>query len=169
MTKLKPKIKNVSHLQMAENMITENEALTLHPYHDTVGKLTIGYGRNIEDRGITYSEAETMLANDIIEAHDELYTQFGFYKELSDVRKAVMMDLYHNLGITRLLGFKKMLRALQFGQFDEAAKELKDSRYYNQVGRRAQRNYCMLRFNKWYQTKEAESYFKNQKQNHKEI
>lgn len=162
MSRMKPEITNVSHLQMAENMATENEALTLKPYHDTVNKLTIGYGRNIEDRGITYAEAELMLANDLIEAHDELHTQFSFYKELSDARKAVMMDLYHNMGLTRLLGFKKMLRALQLKQFDDAAKELKDSRYFNQVGRRAQRNYCMLRFNRWYEIRQAIDWFDKQ-------
>ena len=37
----------------------------LMPYHDSVGKLTIGYGRNIEDTGVTPEEALYLLQNDL--------------------------------------------------------------------------------------------------------
>lgn len=152
-----------SHIALASKMARDNENLALKPYHDTVGKLTIGYGRNIEDKGLTIAESELLLANDVVEAHGELHAQFTFYPGLSETRQAVLMDLYHNMGLPRLLTFKKMLRALQIGDFDEAANQLRDSRYYGQVGVRAQRNFLMLMFDKYFTREEARSYFVNQK------
>lgn len=140
-------------------MAMENENYSDKPYHCTAGKLTIGYGRNIEERGITWDEAKMLLAHDLMEAHNVLMGEFDFYERLNDARKAVMMDLYHNMGLTRLLGFKKMLSAAQMGNFDEAAKELKDSRYFTQVGRRGRRNFTMMKFGKFMTISEAEKFF----------
>lgn len=161
MKRLKPQTVPYSHIQMAMNMARENENLTLKPYHDTVDKLTVGYGRNLEDRGLTMAEAELLLANDVIEAHEELHTQLAFYKELSEIRQAVLMDLYHNMGLSGLLGFRNMLENLRNSQWDEAAEDLKDSRYWDQVGARAKRNYLMIRFDKPFSRQETESYFTN--------
>lgn len=163
MKKIRPIIVPFSHISLASKMARDNESLTLKPYHDTVGKLTIGYGRNLEDKGLTIAEAELLLANDVVEAHGELQSQFAFYRKLSEIRQAVMMDLYHNLGIGGLLTFKKMLRALQIGDFDEAATQLQDSKYYKQVGIRGQRNMLMIRFDKYFSREETRSYFKDQK------
>lgn len=144
---------------MAERMAEEGEGFTEKPYHDTVGKMTIGFGRNLDDRGITWTEAKMMLAHDMIEAHNVLHGEFGFFQELPDPRKAVLMDMYHNMGLPRLLGFKKMLRAMMHGQFDTATEELIDSKYYTQTGRRAKRNACMMKFNRFFTAEEAEKKF----------
>jgi len=143
-------------------MARDNENLTFTPYHDTVGKLTIGYGRNLEDKGISHSESELLLANDVTVSHALLLAEFGFYKSLSEVRQAVMMDMLHNMGMGGLKQFKKMIRALMIGDWDEAAAQMKDSQYWDQVGVRAKRNWMMVRFDKYYSKAEAESYFKNQ-------
>lgn len=159
---MKPEIVPYRHLQYAETLITENEALTVKPYKDQVGKWTIGYGRNLDDRGIRYNEAELMLANDIEEAQHALEIELDFYAGLSDARKAVMIDLYHNLGFEGLMKFQKMLEALRVGDWDKAAYELKDSRYWDQVGIRAKRNWYMLKFDVYATTETVKSYFANQ-------
>ena len=41
------------------------EGTQLEPYLDTVGKLTIGIGRNLSDCGIRLDEAELMFQNDL--------------------------------------------------------------------------------------------------------
>ena len=48
-----------------KDMLIRHEGLKLKPYLCTAGKLTIGVGRNIQDRGITYQEAMMLLENDI--------------------------------------------------------------------------------------------------------
>ena len=42
-----------------------DEGFRSKPYRDVVGKLTIGFGRNIEDNGITKPEARQLLFNDV--------------------------------------------------------------------------------------------------------
>lgn len=43
------------------DMLIRHEGLRLKPYHDTVRKLTIGIGRNLDDVGITHEEALILL------------------------------------------------------------------------------------------------------------
>ena len=49
------------HIQWAEAAAGPE----LFPYRDTVGVLTIAYGRNLDDTGISLDEADLMLDNDI--------------------------------------------------------------------------------------------------------
>lgn len=125
------------HKSIAKQMLKRHEGLRLTVYQCTAGKKTIGYGRNLEDRGITEAEAETMLDNDIQSIEQGLVASFDFYKDLDDVRKAVLIDLGFNLGMAGLKGFKKMLKALEQGDYPEAAIQLLDSRYARQVTNRA--------------------------------
>lgn len=162
MKPIKPNIQPFSHIALAMQMARENENLTFTPYHDTVGKLTIGFGRNLEDKGISHSESELLLANDVTVTHAMLLSEFGFYKSLSEVRQAVLMDMLHNMGMGGLKKFKKMLHACRVGDWDEAGRQMQDSQYWKQVGVRAKRNYLMLRFDKYFTRAEAESYFINQ-------
>jgi len=53
--------------QLKEKLIRqlrEHEGLRLPPYHCPAGKLTIGIGRNLGDKGITEKEAVMLLEND---------------------------------------------------------------------------------------------------------
>ena len=44
-------------MKTIEEQLILHEGLRLKPYRDTVGKLTIGVGRNLDDVGITRAEA----------------------------------------------------------------------------------------------------------------
>ena len=121
-----------------------HENLRLFPYVDTVGKTSIGIGRNLTDRGISHAEARILLDNDINAALDDL-TVFAWFSLLDAVRQRVFVDLCFNMGLTRLLGFEKMLAAAVAGQWETAAAELLDSHYAQQVGDRAVRLAAMLR------------------------
>lgn len=120
-------------------MLTEEEGYRKHPYECTAGKLTIGIGRNLDDRGISKLEAHFLLANDIDTAIDELKVSLPFFKELSPIRQVVLVDMTFNLGITGLLKFKNTLRLIEEGKYSAAAKEMLNSRWAKQVGRRAKR------------------------------
>jgi len=117
----------------------------LKPYVDTVGKMTIGYGRNLTDVGITTLEAEDMLEHDAVSALGELGFAFPWFAALDAVRQRALVNMCVNLGLPRLRGFHKMLAALQRGDYDTAAVELLDSRYARQVGARAVRLAQMIR------------------------
>jgi lysozyme len=118
-------------------LIKKHEGLRLSPYKCTSGKLTIGYGRNIEDNGISKQEAEIMLFNDISSCEGELDLKIPIWRDLSEPRRAVLVNMVFNLGYPRFSKFKKMLKAIKEKDFNRAAAEMLDSRWARQVGNRA--------------------------------
>ena len=124
------------HLEIAEELIKEHEGLRLKPYMCPAGKLTIGYGRNLEDRGISNAEAEYLIANDILACESDL-KRFPYWNSLSAPQKAALLDMRFNLGGHGFRSFKRMQEALEAGDYDAAADEILDSKYATQVGKRA--------------------------------
>lgn len=122
-----------------------HEGLRLHPYTDTVGKLTIGVGRNLTDRGITREEAMAMLAGDIDRCVAELYNALPWFAALDDVRKRVLVDMDFNMGLTRLLEFRQTLAAVEAGDYALAAERMLESMWARQVGERAHRLARMMK------------------------
>lgn len=120
-----------------------HEGVRLKPYRDSVGILTIGIGRNLEDRGITDAEARYLLDNDINACINDLLTLVWF-PDLDPVRQRVFVDLCFNLGVKRLREFTKMLDAAGAKDWPRAARELLDSKYAQQVGQRARTLAAML-------------------------
>ena len=114
-----------------------HEGLKLTPYRCTAGKLTIGVGRNLEDRGITHDEAMYLLRNDVVLYGQELIKQFPIVSGLDVVRMMTLVNMAFNLGITRLKGFKNMWSAIGDGDYEKAALEMLDSKWANDVGKRA--------------------------------
>jgi lysozyme len=117
--------------------LERHEGLRLKPYKDTVGKLTIGIGRNLDDRGITVSEARFLLYSDIDRVIGDLTTHLSWWLELSENRKLVLADMCFNLGIAGLLKFKRTLKAVREGRYEEASVYMLESLWADQVGKRA--------------------------------
>ena len=118
--------------------LREDEALRLFPYRCPAGFLTIGYGRNLEAKGISRSEADIMLRNDIVEAQISLQRTFpGIEARLSTNRYRVIVEMIFNLGLAGTLKFNKMWSAIGAGDFGEAAAEMLDSKWARQVKGRA--------------------------------
>lgn len=116
-----------------KTQIIRHEGLQRFPYECTSGKLTIGVGRNLDDNGITTDEALFMLDNDIKRSESELKT-FGWFTRLSEVRRGVLIELNFNIGLSRLLTFKRMIEALKIFDYEGAAHELLNSKWAKQVG-----------------------------------
>jgi len=136
-------------LKLADQLI-HHEGLECFPYTDTVGKITIGVGRNLTDRGLTKEECRHLLANDIEISVGELKKNFHWFAKLDDTRQAALVDLHFNLGINRLKTFRKTLRLIEnctLGDdlWDKAAEELLDSKWAGQVGQRAQTLALMIK------------------------
>ena len=112
------------------------EGLRLKPYKDSVGKWTIGVGRNLDDVGISVSEAEIMLTNDIKKCMDELENR-AFYKDQPDSVKCALINMCFNLGLAGLLKFVNMTTYLEQKEYTKAAIAALDSKWAKQVGDRA--------------------------------
>jgi lysozyme len=116
--------------------IKQHEGLRLTPYEDPMGILTVGYGHNLE-QDITRADAEVMLISDIQKAIKELDRAFKGWKDHSETRQNVLIEMMFNMGATRLAGFLQFWAALRNKDYPQAAKEMIDSRWAKQVGQRA--------------------------------
>lgn len=135
--------------QQIWRLLELHEGRRLKPYVDTVGKISLGVGRNLTDNGISDDEADLFLMHDIETAMSELDLRVPWWRDLDEVRRAVVLDLRFNLGWPRLRQFRRMLTTLDAGEYDAAAAHLLDSRYATQVQTRATRLAGMLRTGAW--------------------
>lgn len=135
--------------QKLTQLIALHEGFREKPYRCTAGKLTVGFGRNLDDVGITREEGEILLANDIEVSEAILQDRIECWPQLSEVRRAVLIDMCFNLGWPRLAKFRKFLAALEAGHYALASAEMLDSRWAKQVGRRAHRLASMMVRNVW--------------------
>lgn len=125
--------------------LIRDEGIRLRPYKDSVGKLTIGVGRNLDDVGISAEEANRLLDADIDRAAAALDKALPWWRGLSEVRQRVLLNMCFNLGIGALLGFKNTLAAIKAGRYEDAASGMLASKWAGQVGDRAKRLAAMMR------------------------
>ena len=127
------------------------EQLRLHegvehkPYTDTVGKLTIGLGRNLDDRGLSDDEIDYILANDIKIVENELDVWWKDWRTMDETRQRVVADMLFNMGRPTLAKFKNFLSALQEQDYERASVEMMDSNWARQVKGRADTLARMMR------------------------
>ena len=123
-------------------------------YRCPAGALTIGWGHNLDAnpvRGLgpgstlSESEADSLLRADLARLATELDLRLTWWRGLGPARSAVLLDMAFNLGLSGLLGFRKMLKAARERRFDEAAAEMLDSRWAGQVGERARELASLMR------------------------
>lgn len=139
-----------------------NEGCKLKSYRDTVGKLTIGIGRNLDDNPLTIEEqchighncrtlfisndqAAYLCRNDLKKVRADLDKHLPWWCDLNPDRQYVMIDLCFNMGVKTLLTFKRTLDSIARGYYVRAAEQLLQSKYAKQVGIRARRNAYALR------------------------
>ena len=125
--------------------LKRDEGLRLKPYRDTVGKWTIGIGRNLDDVGVSEAEAEQMLANDLDRTVADLDRNMLWWQTLDAPRRRVILNMAFNLGVGGLMKFTKTLDAVRSRDYNKAAKLMLESKWAKQVGDRANRLAEMMR------------------------
>jgi lysozyme len=142
------------NLARLERRLKQDEGYRPYPYRDSLGVWTIGYGRTVilGEKVSRYTEtisevqATEWLRADAYQAIMDAYDLFPNFEELSPVRREVLANMAFNLGKTKLSKFHRMRKAIDGRKYVEAANEMKNSRWYRQVGRRADRLiFAMLR------------------------
>lgn len=127
------------NLQRLSIALTLDEGNKSKPYVDTVGKTTIGVGRNLTDRGVSPDEISLMLANDIKLATNGARNLFPAFTSLDDVRQEVLVNMAFNMGQSKLSVFVKFIAAVNARSWSVASAEMLNSRWATQVGDRAKR------------------------------
>ena len=140
------------------NQLKRHEGFRSTPYRCTAGKWSIGYGLNLEDNGISVggivlneSIAELILRSQVREIIDWLYHLDYTYEiyPSDDQRLYACANMVFNLGRNGFLKFKKMLRAIEVGDYETASKEMLNSRWAKQVGSRATELAEQMRTGEW--------------------
>lgn len=159
-------------MKSIEEQLILHEGVRLEVYRCPAGYNTIGVGRNLDTvglsrdeqlrvlgvsgspsseviallklRGITKGEAIFLLGNDVHQCVSDL-EPFEWYQVLDPVRQKVMLDMRFNLGLKGLLGFRATIAALKVKDYNRAAAQMTQSRWYDQVGNRAKRLVSMMR------------------------
>jgi lysozyme len=116
-----------------QELLIKHEGLRLKPYRCTAGKLTIGVGHNLDDKGITETMAVFILNEDIVEVTHQCFMQIDCYRDLDQVRQDALANLAFNLGINGLLKFKNTLKAIAEKRWEDAEKGLLNSLWAKQV------------------------------------
>lgn len=141
------------------------EGRKLQAYKDTVGKWTIGIGKNFDDvkfikseeemirrrikdydtnidilvidKGISDEECDYLYANSSKIAEKDASSLISNFDELSEARKIALIDFSFNVGYGVMKSFKNTRKYIENGDFKKASNGFKNSLWYKQVGRRS--------------------------------
>jgi len=120
-----------------KEQLIRHEGLRLTVYDCPAGYKTVGVGRNLEGKGITEEEAMYLLDNDIKDFQESLSKELPWFDSLDECRKNILTNMAFNLGVSGLLKFKNTLAAVENKNWGEAASQMLESRWADQVGSRA--------------------------------
>ena len=115
------------------------------PYVDTVGKTTIGVGRNLTDVGLSDDEIDMLLTNDVNKAFSQLVVALPWVLTLSDTRQRALTNMAFNMGLKTLLTFTTTLGLISAGKYEDASHAMLNSKWATQVGDRAKRIALMIK------------------------
>lgn len=120
-----------------KEMLIKHEGYCKYPYTDSVGKITVGVGYNLSDRGLPDRYINELLNDDMDFFYQKLSGTFPWFNCLNDPRKIVLLNMCYNLGWKGFLSFQLMIGALSVKDYEIAACEMLDSKWAKQVGQRA--------------------------------
>lgn len=117
-------------LNKLKQSVKKSENVKLKVYLCPKKKHTIGFGRNLDDRGITMLEAESMLERDLLDIKLELEDSIRFFHKLDDIRQNVLIEMAYNMGVSNLLEFTNTLYYMEKSDFINASIEMLDSKWH---------------------------------------
>jgi lysozyme len=135
------------------------EGLRFEVYYCSEKYPTIGIGWKIGGKNqpledfkrmqISEEAALAQCKNEVSDLAMNLHCVINCWQELSEARQAVLISMAYQMGIVGLMRFKKMIAAIEMGDFVEAAQEGMNSRWANQTYARANRHMRMMITDDW--------------------
>ena len=145
-----------------QDILLLEEGFRSKVYICTKGKKTIGVGRNLDDNPLTAEEvayighdgfageitkeqAFYLLRHDIAKVEKQVKDLGDWVMNLNEDRYFAICSMCFQMGLGKLLKFKKMLSALAVGNYNNAADESLDSAWAKQTPNRARRTANCIR------------------------
>jgi len=138
------------NIEQCKAEIKRHEGEVLEIYNDSLGYKTLGVGHLCQPNDIEYSwEIGTPVSQEVVDVYYEMDFNKHYYEavnvfgdeksfnNLPDDIQRVLVNMAFNLGGTRLSKFRNMLKACREHNWQEMARQMQDSRWYGQVGRRS--------------------------------
>lgn len=126
-----------------------DEGVRYRRYQDTLGIWTIGVGHNIQadahypytvaDEPLNDAQVNGLLDRDIANSVAALDEYANWWRAMDEARQGVLANMCFNLGWGSLSQFKNTLDAMHFADYASAAAGMRASKWYQQVGARAER------------------------------
>jgi len=147
------------------DMFVLNEGNKPQVYKDSKGNRTIGIGFNLEDAGnrkflkesgidinelfngrkLTDRETKTLYNRSLTQAFKDAQSYDPNFAKRPEAVKMTLVDMAFNLGLTKLNKFEKMKAGLMNNDYNVAADEMIDSKWYKQVKSRGPRMVQVMR------------------------
>ena len=137
------------NLEQLRKELTEDEGCVYEVYNDHLGYPTFGIGHLVresdpehgEEIGTPVSEDRVIEAfeSDIETVLSDCETLYPNFDSLPEEAQLIIANMMFNLGYPRLSKFKGMKRGVDSEDWNAAADEMVDSRWYKQVTNRANR------------------------------
>jgi len=122
--------------------LKQDEGFKPSAYKDSLGYLTIGYGRMIDERlggYLSEEEAGFLLENDIIRVENDLDKNLPWWRSMPENAQQALANMCFQLGIKKLKQFKTTLGFLKQKEYNKAADSALDSLWAKQTPNRAKR------------------------------
>ena len=134
---------NDSTLDLIEQDIERHEGCVPKIYLDSEGYATFGIGHLVITKDpeyglpvgteVTMRRVREAFSEDLSRAIEDCTVLFPCLEDYPAPVQRVLVNMTFNLGRTRLSKFKNMVKAVQSHDWNAAADEMVDSRWYRQV------------------------------------
>jgi GH24 family phage-related lysozyme (muramidase) len=151
--------------QKVSDLLMGHEGFRAYTYRDTRGKLTIGYGFNLDapgaeercaavgvdyaavsfaGQGITQAQALALLDEGITTAQDAAIITLAGFMDMPDVVQLVIIDMLFNLGREKFQEFPRLIAAAEAHEWQRMVNEMRASLWFGQVGARGRDDVALV-------------------------
>lgn len=136
-------------------LIEKEEGWREIPYYCSEGYPTVGYGFKLSGKNeplpafVLPRRAGDAWLSVIIDDIEVSLLGYDWYKNLSEPRKAIIISMCYQIGISGVLKFKNMINAIEGHRYKDASSEMLDSKWARQTPQRANRHSDQFARNDW--------------------
>lgn len=95
--------------------------------------------KSFYEKGIAESEAYYLFENDYRKVEKQVDSLFFWLTNHPEEVRKILINMTFQMGINKVVTFKKMISAIKLKDYKTAALEMKDSNWYKQTTNRANR------------------------------